>query len=105
MPVTTKVIKNMEVAGASILHGPKEIPNLINFLKEILEKSGKTVTNQKLLKALPFLVYVPYHAQYFTRDSADLLMGYAHLSFEEAKREYIKDQIVDKIKPWVTDGI
>ena len=96
--VTRKLIDNMKVAGANILSSPKGIPDLINFLGEILEISGQTVTNQKLLKALPFLVYIPYHAQYFTRNSTDLLMRYVQLPFEKAKIEYIKDQIAEKIK-------
>jgi hypothetical protein len=103
--VTRQLIENMKVAGANVLSGPKGIPDLINFLSEILEKSGQAVTNEKLLKALPFLAYIPYHAQYFTRDSTDLLMGYAHLPFDAAKIKYIKDQIVNRIKSWVTDGI
>lgn len=98
--VTKQLIENMEVAGANVLRGPKEIPDLINFLSEILKKSGQTVTNKKLLKALPFLAYIPYHAQYFTRDSTDLLMEYAHLPFAKARIEYIKDQIANKIKSW-----
>lgn len=96
--VTKQLIENMEVAGANVLRGPKEIPDLIDFLNDILKTSGQTVSNQKLLKALPFLVYVPYHAQYFTRDSVDILMGYAGLPFEKAKKEFIKTQIVNKIK-------
>lgn len=98
--VTKQLIENMEVAGANVLRGPKGIPDLIHFLSEILEKSGQTVTNQKLLKALPFLVYIPYHAKYCTKNSVDLLMRYVSLPFETAKIEYIKDQIADKIKSW-----
>ena len=102
---TKKLTENMIISGAKVLQIPSGFPDLIDFLDSILRTINTNVTKEMMSRALPLLVYVPYHAQYFTSESTDLLLGYVETEFKNNRIKYVKKQIELKLRSLFTEFI